>query len=52
MLLVTLFALKFKLWQANLEHIMIEFTDVMNIVVNDEKITHTEHFRSKSLKII
>ena len=60
MLLITPFALIFKLWLANLERVMIEFADVMNKMVNDEKITHTEHFRSvkginrsqKSLKII
>ena len=60
MFLITLFALKYKPWQATLEHIMIEFAVVTNKMVNDEKITHTEHFRSvkginrsqKSLKII
>ena len=60
MLLITLFALTFKPWQANLEHVMIEFLDVMNKMVNDEKITHDECLRSmkginriqKGLKII
>ena len=42
MLLITLFALTFKHWQANLEHVMIEFVDVMNKIVNDEKITNDE----------
>ena len=54
------FVLTFNPWQANLERVMIEFADVMNKMVNDEKITHTERFRSmksinrsrKSLKII
>ena len=60
MLLITLFALTFKPWQANLEHVMIEFFDVMNKMVNDEKITNGECLRSmkginrsqKGLKII
>ena len=60
MLLITLFALTFKPWQANLEHVMIEFVDVMNKMVHDEKITHDECLRSmeginrsrKGLKII
>ena len=60
MLLITLFALTFKLWQENLEHVMIEFVDAMNKIVNDEKITHKECLRPmkginrsrKSLKII
>ena len=55
MLLITLFALPFKPWQANLERVMIEFVDVMN-----EKITNDECLRSdkginrsqKGLKII
>ena len=42
MLLITLFALTFKPWQVNLEHIMIEFANVMNKMVNDEKITNNE----------
>ena len=42
MLLITLFALTFKLLQANLEHVMIEFVDVMNKIVNNEKITNDE----------
>ena len=42
MLLITLFALIFKPWQINLEHIMIEFADVMNKMVNDEEITNNE----------
>ena len=42
MLLITLLELTFKLWQANLEHVMIEFVDVMNKMVNDEKITNDE----------
>ena len=46
MLLITFFALTFKPWQANLEHIMIEFVDVMNKMVHDEKITHDECSRS------
>ena len=60
MLLITLFALTFKPWQANLEHVIIEFVDVMNKMVHDEKITHDEYLRSmeginrsrKGLKII
>ena len=38
MLLITLFALTFTLWQENLEHVMIEFVDFMNKIDNDEKI--------------
>ena len=38
MLLITIFALTFKLWQANLEHVMIEFVDVMNKMVHDKKL--------------
>ena len=48
MLLITLFALAFKLWQANLEHVTIEFADVMNEMANGEKITlrvFTMHYR-------
>ena len=60
MLLITLFALTFKPWQANLEHVMIEFVDVMNKMVHDGKITHDGCLRSikginrirKGLKII
>ena len=60
MLLIILFALTFKPWQANLEHVMIEFVDVMNKMVNDEKFTNDECLRSmkginrsqKGLKII
>ena len=37
MLLITPFALIFKLWLANLERVMIEFAHVMNEMVNDEK---------------
>ena len=39
MLLITLFALTFKPWQANLEYVMIEFADVMNKMIHDEKMT-------------
>ena len=60
MLLITLFALTFKPWQINLEHIMIGFADVMNKIVNDEKITNNERLQPmkgikkirKGLKII
>ena len=60
MLLITLFALTFKPWQANLEHVIIEFVDVMNKIVNDDKITNDDCLRSvkginrslKGLKII
>ena len=46
MLLINLFALTFKPWQENLEHVMIEFLDVMNEIVNDEKITDDECLQS------
>ena len=39
MLLITLFALTFKPWQANLEYVMIEFADVMNKMIHDENLT-------------
>ena len=60
MLLITLLALTFKHWQANLEHVMIEFVDVMNEIFTDEKITNDECLWSvegidrvrKGLKII
>ena len=38
MLLINLFALTFKPWQVNLEHVLIEFVAVMNRMVNGEKI--------------
>ena len=39
MLLITLYTSTFKPWQANFERLMIKFADVMNKMVNDEKIT-------------
>ena len=36
MILIVLFALTFKPWEANLEYVMIEFADVMNAMVKDE----------------
>ena len=37
--LITFLPQTFKEWLANLEHVMIEFADVLNKMIHDEKIT-------------